>query len=154
MNSVDLADKGSSPHSAQAFPKPTQAFGACSGTAQVLPSRRFPDGRPAQDGLGDVHYAATATANEGRQCSHGGFINDRRRLGRIEQVAHPDQLPAALGMGLQALMADTVEATGEYVQEKVSDEFVVRKCHRLLTRSAFGAVILPAKRHTLLVHPH
>lgn len=101
-----------------------------------------------------MHGAATATANEGRQCGDGSFIDDRRWLRRIEQVAHPGQLPAAISIGQEAVVANAVEATGEYVQKKAPHELVRRERHRLLTRSAFGAVIFPAKRHALLVHPH
>ncbi len=73
-----------------------------------------------------------------------GLVSVSRGLGgrHGEQLAHPGQVLGAPAVGEQAVVANAVEARGEHVGEKASEELGYRQGHGLVQITVFGPVVL------------
>jgi len=98
---------------------------------------------PAFENLDDDHAAATAWAWRSRIFWCGGSNRLRRWLWRNrEQFSRTRDICFAAGTGEQAIVADTVEALWEDVEQKAPDELVDGERHGLLAVGPVAAVIL------------
>ena len=70
---------------------------------------------------------------------------DSRRVGAEQCAGRCDAL-GAVGAGQEPVVADAMEAPGQYVQQESPDELMRMQPHRLPARRAVGAVVLPAER--------
>jgi hypothetical protein len=108
------------------------------------------------EGLDDDH-AAAAAATWTRQ--HAGSVGcgGLERLGRFragrygKQLARPCDVGGAIAVGEQSVMADAVQALGQYVRQKAANELVGWQGHGLVPVRALDAVILPLERDAGLV---
>jgi len=67
-------------------------------------------------------------------------------LGDIEECTGFCNALSAGGVGKEAVVADAVEALGQYVQQEAPDKLVRVKLHRLPAARAVAAIVLPAER--------
>ncbi len=65
-----------------------------------------------------------------------------RGVGRGEHLANAVDIARSNRSGEQAVVADAVEAAGQHVQKKATDELVGRERHGLEPVAAFDAVVL------------
>src|SRR6185436_138229 len=121
------------------------------------PDRRWCGRRPiprltaACEHLDDDHATAAARARAGqhaRLVRAGCFLllglDDARSS--AEQLASTCDALGAIGVGEEPIVADTVEALRQDVDQEAADELVRRQRHRLPALGAFDAVVLPAER--------
>src|SRR5262249_18722856 len=57
----------------------------------------------------------------------------------------------APAVGEQAVMPDTVETVGQYVDQEAADELIGAERHKFVASVALGPVILPFEGHALAV---
>src|SRR6476620_9722576 len=74
-----------------------------------------------------------------------------REYGQSEQFAGAIDVLGTFAAGEKAIVADTVEACGQYVHEEAADEFMGRQGHHLVTVTAFAPVVLPLEGDASLV---
>ena len=100
--------------------------------------------RPPQQGQGRAGEVFSVTVGLGT-----------RRLGSIlrrgEQLSRPLDVVRSDRAGEQAVVADTVEAAGQHMQEKAADELGGVERHGLEPVAAFDAVVLPSEGDAGLV---
>src|ERR1700674_3754855 len=77
-----------------------------------------------------------------------GFGLPRRR---IEQLTRPRDVLGTLAAGEQAVVADTVEAGRQHMDEEAADELVGGECHDLLPFATLGAIVLPLEGDAVTV---
>src|SRR5262249_24318454 len=106
--------------------------------------------------LDDDHASATARAGVlwflrfgsiGPDCFDGIDGNYWRR----EQLAGACDVVGALAAGEQAIVADAVEARGQYVHQETADELVGGERHQLVALGAFDPVVLPFEGDALVI---
>ena len=68
-----------------------------------------------------------------------------------EQLAGACDVVGAGGLGEQAVVADTVEALGQNVDEEAADELVCCERHHLVTIGAFDPIVLVVEADTVFV---
>ena len=114
-------------------------------------TRRSTDRQATCPGLDDDHRRAAMRADKGRR--HTPLRNGRCRPCRRnrQQRSNTRQRFASPGIGQQAVMANAMETVGQNVQQEPAHELLGRERHCLLPGTPLGAVILPAKRHPILV---
>ena len=72
-----------------------------------------------------------------------GIVGLVLRSGRVEQLARSRGVLGARAAGEQAVVTDAVEAAGQHVDEKASDELACIERHRLEPVVPFGPIVLP-----------
>ena len=70
---------------------------------------------------------------------------------RREQFAGAGDILGSPAAGKQAVVADAMEACGQYVHQETTDELVCRKRHDLVSFGTFEPVVLPFEGDTFLI---
>ena len=107
-----------------------------------------------------VAHEAAAIRADGEEFVKGVclWLGIRRRWGSVvglfgpldlEQVSHMCELFAALALGEETVVTNAMEAVGEDVEEKTSDELVRGEAHD--AAAAAAAIILVDERHFIVV---
>jgi hypothetical protein len=81
----------------------------------------------------------------------GGFDGINGNYWQREQVAGARDVLGALAAGEQAIGADAMEACGQHVHEKATDELVGGERHHLVAVGTFDPVVLPLEGDAVLV---
>ena len=71
---------------------------------------------------------------------------------QTEAVHAPRQILFARIIGNQPIVPNTVKATMQHMQQKAAHELVGLQRHGLVASLVLGSVILPAERHSRLIH--
>jgi hypothetical protein len=105
------------------------------------------------EGFDDDHGSAAAGARLAERLWRCIGLVDGRVLRRrdVKQFAGAGEVLGAAAIGKKAIMADTMEARGEHVEEKAADEFGYRQGHGLVQITAFGPVVLILEGDLLVV---
>src|SRR5713226_3753465 len=106
------------------------------------------------EGLDHEHAAATARARLGDWLRRRRIDLDRflgHRCGQTQELARPRNRLGAIAAGEQAVVADAMEALGQYVDEKAADELADVERHRRIPAGALDPVVLNLERDTVLV---
>ena len=69
----------------------------------------------------------------------------------IKQLAHLCQVIGPSGVGEQAVVADTVEAVRQDMDEKAADELRCRQGHVLVAGLSFCSIVLPLEGDALVI---
>ena len=75
----------------------------------------------------------------------------RRLWGDTEQLAHAHQVAGAPGVGEQAVMADTVEALGQNMDEEAANELMGCQGHDLVAGASFISIVLPFEGDAVVI---
>ena len=81
----------------------------------------------------------------------GRFDGINRNYWQREQLAGARDVVGALAAGEQAIVADAMEACGQHVHEKATDELVGSERHELVALAPFEPVVLPLEGDAFLV---
>ena len=105
-----------------------------------------------REGLDDEHAAATARTRLGEWLRRRRIDLDRllgHRRGQTEELACSRDRLGAIAGGEQAVVTDAMEAVGQDVEEKATDELVRGKPHD--AAAAAAAIILIGERHLIVI---
>ena len=80
-----------------------------------------------------------------------GFDRVNRDHRGREQFASTRDILGTLAAGEQAVVADAMEARGQYVHQEPADELAGRKRHHLVSRGTFDPVVLPSEGDALVI---
>jgi hypothetical protein len=116
----------------------------------------FADELFARQDFDNDHRRTTVWADEGRldgffrriSISTHGFRISRDN---VQQVAHSRKIIVAPEISEQPIVADTMKAAGQNVQQEATDKLVGSERHGFMPRLALGSVVFPTERDTLLV---
>ncbi len=106
------------------------------------------------EGLDHEHTAATAGARLGKHLRRRRIDLDRlfgHRGGQSQELARPRDRLGAVRAGEQAIVADAMEALGQYVDQKPADELADVERHRRVAAGALGPVVLDLERDAVFV---
>src|SRR5271168_1580334 len=106
------------------------------------------------EGLDDDHAAAAAGASLRKHLRHRWIDLDRLlgyRRGQSQEFARSRDCLDAIAGGEQAVVADAMEALGQYVDEEPADELAGVERHRRISAGAFDPVVLGLERNAPLV---
>src|SRR5260221_9771753 len=113
----------------------------------IVPHCRRPVGRLAAgiEGLDDEHAAATARARLGEWLRRRRIDFDRGfgcRRCQSQEFAHLRDRLGAVRAGEQAVVADAMEAFGQYVDEEAAGELADVERHRRVPARALAPLVL------------
>ena len=111
---------------------------------------------PTLEGLDDGHATTAAWTRMRERERFNGIIGicitdwtlPNRR---IEQLPHSREVCGTSASGEEAVVADTMEAARQDVDEETADELIDRECHDLVPFAAVSAVVLPFEGHAVII---
>ncbi len=70
---------------------------------------------------------------------------------KLQQLPSLCQLLYPVGIGYPAVMADAVEASGQYMNQEPANELIGIQCHDLVSGTSLLAIVLPLEGDTVLI---